>query len=101
MVFPDLFKEEKSCTFGIDGGMHRDEVCVLGYAVDDVHNCIISMGFRQFDYEVNTDHVPWCLELTDRSLMLHFCLVAQITGLDIDTDVVGHLGPPVVVKYKL
>jgi hypothetical protein len=41
------------------------------------------------------------VELTDRSLTLHFHPVAQITGLDIDTDVAGHLGPPVVVGYKL
>jgi hypothetical protein len=29
MVFPDLFKTEESCAFGIDGGMHPDEVCAL------------------------------------------------------------------------
>jgi hypothetical protein len=40
------------------------------------------MGFRQFDYEVNADHVPWCLrclqrvELTEGLLMLQFRLVA-------------------------
>jgi hypothetical protein len=61
MVFPDLFKEQESCAFGIDGGTHRDEVHALGNTVNNVHNCVISMGFRQFDYEVNTDHVPWCL----------------------------------------
>jgi hypothetical protein len=61
MVFPDLLKEEESCAFSIDGGMHRDEVHVLGYTVDNVHNCVIVMGFRQVDYEVHTDHVPWCL----------------------------------------
>jgi hypothetical protein len=27
--------------------------------------------------------------------------VAQITGIDIDADIVGHLGPPVVAGYKL
>jgi hypothetical protein len=32
---------------------------------------------------------------------LHLHLVAQITGVDIDTDVVGHLGPPVVTGYEL
>jgi hypothetical protein len=37
----------------------------------------------------------------NRSLTLHFCPVAQITGLDIGADVVGHLGPPVVVGYEL
>jgi hypothetical protein len=30
MVFPDLFQEEEGCAFGIDGGMHQDEVRVLG-----------------------------------------------------------------------
>jgi hypothetical protein len=30
MVFPDLLKEEESCAFSIDGGVHRDEVHVLG-----------------------------------------------------------------------
>jgi hypothetical protein len=57
MVFPDLFKEQEGCTFGIDGGMCGDEVRVLGYTVNDVHNCTIAMGFRQFDYKVNADHV--------------------------------------------
>jgi hypothetical protein len=32
---------------------------------------------------------------------LHFHLVAQVTGLDVDTDITGHLGPPVVVGYEL
>jgi hypothetical protein len=41
------------------------------------------------------------VEFTNRLLTLHFHPVAQITGLDIDTDVVGHLGPPVVTGYKL
>jgi hypothetical protein len=87
--------------------MHRDEVHTLGYTVDDIYNCVIAMGFRQFDYEVNADHIPWCLrclrrvELTDRSLTLHFCLVAQITGLDVDADVAGHLGPPIIAGYEL
>jgi hypothetical protein len=33
--------------------------------------------------------------------MLHFRPVAQITGLDIDANVAGHLGPPVLAGYKL
>jgi hypothetical protein len=32
---------------------------------------------------------------------LHFPPVTQITGLDIDADVTGHLGPPVVAGYEL
>jgi hypothetical protein len=34
---------------------------MLGYTVNNIYNCIIAMGFRQFNYEVHTDHVPWCL----------------------------------------
>jgi hypothetical protein len=106
MVSPDLFKEQTSGALGIDGGMCGDEVCTLGYTVDDIHNCVIAMGFQQLDYEVYADYIPWCLrcfrrvELTDRSSTLHFCPVAQITGLDIDADVAGHLGRPVVAGYK-
>jgi hypothetical protein len=37
----------------------------------------------------------------DRSSTLHFHPVAQITGLYVDADVVGHLEPPVLVGYKL
>jgi hypothetical protein len=33
--------------------------------------------------------------------MLHLHLVAQIAGIDIHANVVGHLGPPVVTGYKL
>jgi hypothetical protein len=46
MVFLDLFKEQKCYAFGIDNAMHRDEVCVLGYTVNNIHNCIIAMGLR-------------------------------------------------------
>jgi hypothetical protein len=112
MVVPDLFKEEgkrraaPSVLMVVCIGMKC--ICrTLGYTVDDIHNCIIPMGFRQFDYEVNIDHVLWCLrclrrvELTNRSLTLHFHPVAQITGPDIDTNVAGHLGPPAVVGYEL
>jgi hypothetical protein len=33
--------------------------------------------------------------------MLYFRPVTQITGLDIDANVTGHLGPPVVAGYEL
>jgi hypothetical protein len=33
--------------------------------------------------------------------MLHFSPIAQITLLNIDADVAGHLGPLVVAGYKL
>jgi hypothetical protein len=41
--------------------MRRDEVCALGKAVDNTHNCVVAMGFRQLDYEVYADYLPWCI----------------------------------------
>jgi hypothetical protein len=42
MVFPDLFQEEESCAFGVEGGMRWDEVRTLGETVNDTHNCVIT-----------------------------------------------------------
>jgi hypothetical protein len=78
------------------------EMHALGQTVDDAHNCVVPMGFRQLDYEVDTDCVPWfrwCLrglELTEGSSVLQLCPVTQIAGSDVDADVPGHLGPPII-----
>jgi hypothetical protein len=60
MVFPDIPEVESGCTFSSDGGVCRNKVHALSYTVDNVHNCIVTMGFRQFNNEVNTNHIPWC-----------------------------------------
>jgi hypothetical protein len=107
MVFPDLPEVQAGGAFGRDGGMHRNEVRAFSYTVDDVHNCVISMGLRQFDYEVNTDRVPWCrlclrgMELTKGSSMLQLRPITQIAGFDVDANVAGHLRPPIVACYEL
>jgi hypothetical protein len=41
------------------------------------------------------------MELAKGSLMLYFSPVAQITVLNIDVDVTGHLWPPIIVGYQL
>jgi hypothetical protein len=93
--------------FSHNGGMRRNEVRAFGYAVDDVHNCIIAMGLGQFNYEVDTDRVPWfrrCLrgvELPEGSSVLQLRLVTQVAGFDVDSDVPGHLQPPIIARYEL
>jgi hypothetical protein len=107
MVFPDIPEVESGCTFSRDGGVRWNEVRAFGYAVDDIHNRIVTMGFRQFNNKVNTDHIPWCfrslrgMELPDGSSMLYFSLVTQIAVLNIHADVVGHLWPPIITRYQL
>jgi hypothetical protein len=41
------------------------------------------------------------MELTKGSLMLQLHLVTQITGFEVDADIIGHLWPPIVARYKL
>jgi hypothetical protein len=107
MVFPDIPEVESGCTFSSDGGVRRNKVRALSYTVDDIHNCVITMGLRQFNNEVNADHIPWCfrglrgMELGEGSSMLYFSLVAQITVLNVDADVTGHLWPPIIAGYQL
>jgi hypothetical protein len=60
MVFTDILEVESGCTFSSDGGVHRNKVYALSDAVDNIHNCIITMGFQQFNKEVDADHIPWC-----------------------------------------
>jgi hypothetical protein len=33
--------------------VHRNKVHALSYAVDDVYNCVVTMGFKQFNNEVD------------------------------------------------
>jgi hypothetical protein len=41
------------------------------------------------------------MELAEGSLTLYFSPVAQITVLNIDADVTGHLWPPIIAGYQL
>jgi hypothetical protein len=41
------------------------------------------------------------MELAEGSSMLYFSPVAQITVLNIDADVTGHLWPPIIAGYQL
>jgi hypothetical protein len=97
MVFPDIPEVESGCAFSSDGGMHWNKVRTLSYAVDDIYNRIVTMGFRQFNNEVDTDHIPWYfrslrgVELAEGSSTLYFSLVAEITVLNVDANVIGHL----------
>jgi hypothetical protein len=64
------------------------------------------MHLRKLNNKVNTDDVPsiiWSLQgvkLSIRSTVLQPHLIAKVTGSDIDSNVSGHLWPPVVAQYE-
>jgi hypothetical protein len=41
------------------------------------------------------------MDLAEGSLMLYFSLVAQITVLNVDANIMGHLWPPIIAGYQL
>jgi hypothetical protein len=41
------------------------------------------------------------LELTKGLSVLQLHPVTQITGFDVDADIPGHLGPPIIVQHEL
>ena len=102
MVLPDFSEVDACGAFGSDGGMRWDEVCTFSDAVYNVHDHVVAMRMRKFHYEVNTHHIPSlfgslrCMEFSRGAAVLEFGPIAEVTGLHIESDVVGHLGPPVV-----
>lgn len=56
--FPDIMEEKAGSLFGGDRGGCRNEVCSFSYGVDNIHDCVMSVGFWEFDNEVYTDGVP-------------------------------------------
>jgi hypothetical protein len=41
------------------------------------------------------------LELSEGLSVLQLCSVTQIAGFDVDANVPGHLGPPIIARHKL
>src|ERR1700675_3526103 len=89
------------CTFGGDVGGRRDEVCPFPEGVDDVHYCIIAVGVREFHYEVDANGVPAIsrsgggVKFTEGFVALNLCPKAEVAGFCVESDVAGHLRPPV------
>jgi hypothetical protein len=81
-VLPDLSKVQSGCSFCIDSHVCRDEMCSLGYTVNNYHDCIIAMSLGELNNEVNTDDIPlilWSLcgvKLSIGSTVLQLSLVA-------------------------
>jgi len=69
----------------------------LGYPLT-----VMSRGLREFDYKINTEHIPPCvwngerLKLTNWRVLPRFSPEAEIASTYILANVPRYLGPPVV-----
>jgi hypothetical protein len=81
MMLPDLFEVQSDRSFHIEGCVHRDEVHLLGDAVNDYHDHVIGMHLRKLNNEVDTNDVPsvcWSLcrvEFSIESMVLQLSLI--------------------------
>src|ERR1700675_4986099 len=104
MVLPDFSQEQGCCAFGSDVRGRRNEMCPFPERVDNVHYCIIAMGVREFHYEVDADGVPAIgrscggMKFTEGFVALNLCPNAEVASFCVESDVAGHLGPPVASR---
>jgi hypothetical protein len=83
--------------------MSRDEMYLSSDTVDDYHDHVVAISLRKLNNEVETNNIPsvcWSLcrvEFSIGLVVLQLCPIAKVTGFDIESNVLRHLGPPVVV----
>jgi len=83
-----------------------NEVHSLEDGIHDSYDGIMSEGLREFDHEINTEHIPPCvwngerLKLANWRVLPGFSPEAEITGTYILANIPRHLRPPVVPGYQ-
>ena len=103
---PDVVKKESGRPFRCDRRVRRNEVYSLGDRVYYGHDGVMSGGLQKFDHEIDTKHIPPCvqngerLEFANRRVSPGFRPEAEITGAHILTDIPRHLRPPVVLGHQ-
>src|SRR5437016_1669267 len=105
-MLPDMLDKQASGPGSRDASEGRGEMSSFGDGVDDDHYCIMTRRFWEFDDEVHTDGVPRCIrdwegvKLSDRAVPLGLSAKAKVTGRDILSNILGHLGPPVASGHQ-
>ena len=58
MVFPYVLKVESGSSGGSQSSDHAHKVATLGDGVNYYHDGIFPIGFREFNYKIDTGSVP-------------------------------------------
>jgi hypothetical protein len=78
----------------------------LGGIVHDIHDRVVSVSGGEFHDEIHTDFFPpsvrdfYGVEFPLRFPTLHLSPITEVTCADIDSDVAGHLRPPVIPRKE-
>jgi len=102
---PDMVKKEFGCSFRCNHCVRRNKVYSLGDRIHDGHDGVMSGRLREFDYKIDTEGVPPCvqnreqLKLANRRMSPRFSSETKIASTHILANVPRHLGPPVVLGH--
>ncbi|KNZ77634.1 hypothetical protein J132_05003 [Termitomyces sp. J132] len=99
MELPDIPPVQVHGAHDGAGGVGQNEVHSLAIQVHYHYDCIATMGIGELYNEVHRCYAPsFCRhQLSIGELALGLGPEAQITGTSVGPNVLGHLGPPVVL----
>jgi len=103
---PDVVKKDSGCSFHYDRCVRQNEVYSLGDRIYDSHNGVMSRELWEFDHEINTEHIPPCvqngewLKLANWRVSPGFRPEAEITDTYILANIPRHLRLPVVPGHQ-
>jgi len=106
MELLDVVKKESGCSFCCDRHVHWNKVYSLGDRIHDSHDSVMSRGLQEFDHEIDTEHIPLCIQNGERLKLANWRVLpgfrpeAEITGTYILADIPRHLRPPVVPGHQ-
>jgi len=63
---PDVVKKESGCSFCCDHYVCQNKVYSLGNGIYNSHDSVMSGGLWEFDYKINTEHIPPCVQNRER-----------------------------------
>ena len=103
-MFPYMLKIELGSSGSSQSGDRAHEVAMLGDGVDYYHDGIFPFGFRDFDYKIDTGHVPRCIWNWEEMQFSGWWLAnglspeTHVASRDILAYIPGHLWPPVILQ---
>jgi len=66
MEFPGVMEEKLGCSFRYDRRMCWNEVYSFGDSIHNHHDGVMSGGLQEFDYKINTECIPPCIQNEER-----------------------------------
>ncbi|KNZ73585.1 hypothetical protein J132_01394 [Termitomyces sp. J132] len=102
MELPDIPLVQVCSAHGRAGGVSWNEVHLLAIQVHYHHDCIIAMGIGELYNEVHRGNTPLLhRHLSRGEVVLGLGPDTEIVCTSVGPNILGHLGPLVILQYQL